>query len=82
MVVTNKESEEWWKYMEKLTKESKTENQGKSDLQHQIDYLTNQNKFLKNKLDKAAEDLKKYKEVLRKEGEPSFIDQLRKEGKM
>tara|TARA_R100001594_G_scaffold134496_1_gene175685 strand:+ start:248 stop:451 length:204 start_codon:yes stop_codon:yes gene_type:complete len=65
-----------------ITKEAKTENQGKSDLKYQIDYLTNQNKFLKNKLIKAAENLKKYKEVLRKEGEPSFIDQLRKEGKM
>tara|TARA_R100001082_G_scaffold9513_1_gene5388 strand:+ start:1775 stop:1978 length:204 start_codon:yes stop_codon:yes gene_type:complete len=65
-----------------ITKETKTENRGKSDLQYQIDYLTNQNKFLKNKLIKAAENLKIYKEVLRKEGEPSFIDQLRKEGKM
>ena len=62
--------------------ESKTETRGTADLEYQIDYLTNQNKFLKNKLVKAAEDLKKYKEVLRKEGEPSFIDQLRKEGKM
>jgi len=82
MVTTNQEAEEWWKYMDKLTKEAKTENQGKSDLKYQIDYLTNQNKFLKDKLLKAAENLKKYKEVLRKEGEPSFIDQLRKEGKM
>ena len=62
--------------------ESKTETRGTADLEYQIDYLTNQNKFLKNKLVKAAEDLKKYKEVLRKEGEPSFIDQLRKEGKL
>jgi len=82
MVTTNQEAEEWWKYMDKLTKEAKTENQGKSDLKYQIDYLTNQNKFLKNKLIKAAENLKIYKEVLRKEGEPSFIDQLRKEGKV
>ena len=63
-------------------KEPKTESQGTADLEYRIDYLTNQNKFLKDKLVKAAEDLKKYKEVLRKEGEPSFIDQLRKEGKM
>ena len=62
--------------------ESQTETRGTADLEYQIDYLTNQNKFLKNKLVKAAEDLKKYKEVLRKEGEPSFIDQLRKEGKL
>ena len=62
--------------------ESKTETRGTADLEYRIDYLTNQNKFLKNKLVKAAEDLKKYKEVLRKEGEPSFIDQLRKEGKL
>ena len=82
MVTTNQEAEEWWKYMDKLTKEAKTENQGKSDLKFQIDYLTNQNKFLKDKLLKAAENLKIYKEVLRKEGDPSFIDQLRKEGKM
>ena len=82
MVTTNQEAKEWWKYMDKLTKEAKTENQGKSDLKFQIDYLTNQNKFLKDKLLKAAENLKIYKEVLRKEGDPSFIDQLRKEGKM
>ena len=82
MVTTNQEAEEWWKYMDKLTKEAKTENQGKSDLKFQIDYLTNQNKFLKDKLLKAAENLKIYKEVLRKEGDPSFIDQLRKEGKV
>jgi len=62
--------------------EPKTENRGAADLEYRIDYLTNQNKFLKDKLVKAAEDLKKYKEVLRKEGEPSFIDQLRKEGKL
>ena len=62
--------------------ESKTETRGTADLEYRIDYLTNQNKFLKDKLVKAAEDLKKYKEVLRKEGEPSFIDQLRKEGKL
>lgn len=62
--------------------EPKTETRGTADLEYRIDYLTNQNKFLKDKLVKAAEDLKKYKEVLRKEGEPSFIDQLRKEGKM
>ena len=63
-------------------KESKTESRGTADLEYRIDYLTNQNNFLKNKLTKAAEKLKIYKEVLRKEGEPSFIDQLRKEGKM
>ena len=62
--------------------ESKTETRGTADLEYRIDYLTNQNNFLKNKLTKAAEKLKIYKEVLRKEGEPSFIDQLRKEGKM
>ena len=62
--------------------EPKTENRGTSDLEYRIDYLTNQNKFLKDKLVKAAENLKIYKEVLRKEGEPSFIDQLRKEGKL
>ena len=62
--------------------ESKTETRGTADLEYRIDYLTNQNKFLKDKLVKAAENLKIYKEVLRKEGEPSFIDQLRKEGKM
>ena len=62
--------------------EPKSGNQGTPDLKYQIDYLTNQNNFLKNKLIKAAEKLKIYKEVLRKEGEPSFIDQLRKEGKL
>jgi len=62
--------------------ESKTETRGTADLEYRIDYLTNQNKFLKDKLVKAAENLKIYKEVLRKEGEPSFIDQLRKEGKL
>tara|TARA_R100001163_G_C4876139_1_gene75654 strand:+ start:110 stop:319 length:210 start_codon:yes stop_codon:yes gene_type:complete len=62
--------------------EPKTETRGTSDLEYRIDYLTNQNKFLKDKLVKAAENLKIYKEVLRKEGEPSFIDQLRKEGKL
>ena len=62
--------------------ESKTETRGTPDLEYRIDYLTNQNKFLKDKLVKAAENLKIYKEVLRKEGEPSFIDQLRKEGKL
>ena len=62
--------------------ESKTETRGTADLEYRIDYLTNQNNFLKNKLTKAAEKLKIYKEVLRKEGEPSFIDQLRKEGKL
>ena len=62
--------------------ESKTETRGTADLEYRIDYLTNQNNFLKNKLTKAAENLKIYKEVLRKEGEPSFIDQLRKEGKL
>ena len=62
--------------------EPKTENRGAADLEYRIDYLTNQNKFLKDKLVKAAENLKIYKEVLRKEGEPSFIDQLRKEGKL
>ena len=63
-------------------KEPKTESRGTADLEYRIDYLTNQNNFLKNKLTKAAEKLKIYKEVLRKEGEPSFIDQLRKEGKL
>lgn len=82
MGVTNKEAEAWWKYMDKLKTETTSGNQGALDLKYQIDYLTNQNKFLKNKLVKAAEDLKKYKEVLRKEGEPSFIDQLRKEGNL
>ena len=62
--------------------ESKTATRGTADLEYRIDYLTNQNKFLKDKLVKAAENLKIYKEVLRKEGEPSFIDQLRKEGKL
>ena len=62
--------------------ESKTETRGTADLEYRIDYLTNQNKFLKDKLVKAAENLKIYKEVLRKEGEPSFIDQLRNEGKV
>ena len=62
--------------------ESKTETRGTADLEYRIDYLSNQNNFLKNKLTKAAEKLKIYKEVLRKEGEPSFIDQLRKEGKL
>ena len=62
--------------------ESKTETRGTADLEYRIDYLNNQNNFLKNKLTKAAEKLKIYKEVLRKEGEPSFIDQLRKEGKL
>ena len=62
--------------------ESKTETRGTADLEYRIDYLTNQDKFLKDKLVKAAENLKIYKEVLRKEGEPSFIDQLRKEGKL
>ena len=41
--------------------EPKTETRGTADLEYRIDYLTNQNNFLKNKLTKAAEKLKIYK---------------------